>query len=390
LRAKVVDCLLGIFAFDEGNRVIDTAFFPKEEEVMADSVSRIRRGEIVGEVSEIVEGLLEKGYGELVFENSELAGSVSKEFSVETSFESPSRRGRHRRFNLCKLALEKDYVKSIKEFHRLVHGVTTLFAVKAIRKASGRRDLLISQAILTIDDLDKTFNLFSNRLREWYGYHFPELSSSVDKNEKYLRLIASLGRRNDFTVEKLAKEGATPEQAEAIAAAAESSMGAEMGEDDISEVQGFAKSLLVLYDSRNSLESYLDRAMKEVAPNIRGLVGPTLGARLISKVGGLKNLAKKSSSTIQLLGAEKALFRSLRTGTRPPKHGLIFQHKEVHKSPRWQRGKIARALAGKIAIAARLDAYGEKYTRESLRQEFEERVDEIRDKYSEPPSRRGK
>jgi nucleolar protein 56 len=390
LRATVVDCLLGIFAFDERNRVIDTAFFPKEDEAVADSVRRIQRGEIVGEVSEIVEGLLEKDYRELVFENAELARSVRKEFSVEASVERPSRGGRHLRFNLCRLASEKKYVKSLKEFRRVVHGVTTLLAVKAIREGSGRRDLIISQTILTIDDLDKTFNLFSNRIREWYGYHFPELSSSVDKNEKYLRLIASLGRRKAFTVEKLAEEGASPEQAEAIAAAAGSSMGAKIGEDDISEVQGFAKALLELYDFRNSLEGYLDRAMKEVAPNIRGLVGPTLGARLISKVGGLENLAKKSSSTIQLLGAEKALFRSLRTGTRPPKHGLIFQHGDVHKSPRWQRGKIARALAGKIAIAARLDAYGGKRRRESLRREFHERVEEIREKYSEPPSRRGK
>jgi nucleolar protein 56 len=156
------------------------------------------------------------------------------------------------------------------------------------------------------------------------------------------------------------------------------------------EIQGVARALLTLYNTRNNLERYLEKTMKEIAPNIDKLVGSTLGARLLAKGGGLKNLAKKSSSTIQVLGAEKALFRSLRTGTDPPKHGLIFQHNQVHKPPRWQRGKIARALASKLAIAARLDAYGGRYRGEELSDSFDERVKEIREKYAEPPSKRRK
>lgn len=381
MRATVVECIVGVFALDNDNRIVDTVFFHREKEEMVEAVRRIQRGEIVGEVVEIIKGLVRKGYRELLFENANLAVSVRKAFEVEVFIKNPSRGGKYLRSNLSRLTLEKGSVKNLEEYYRIIHEVTTLLAKKAVQEASSRRDLLISQTIFVIDDLDKTFNLFANRLREWYGYHFPELSRLVDKNEKYLKLIASLGRRDRFTVEKLTKESLTQAKSEAIQVVARSSIGAEIRKDDISKIQDFARALLKMYDSRNSLEIYLDGAMKEVAPNICKLVGPTLGARLIAKVGGLANLAKKSSSTIQVLGAEKALFRSLRTGTRPPKHGLIFQHREIHSSPRRQRGKIARALASKLAIAARLDAYGGKYMGEKLKEVFEERVEEIREKY---------
>ncbi|RLI16433.1 C/D box methylation guide ribonucleoprotein complex aNOP56 subunit, partial [Candidatus Bathyarchaeota archaeon] len=139
-----------------------------------------------------------------------------------------------------------------------------------------------------------------------------------------------------------------------------------------------------LYKLRESLEAYLDKAMEEVAHNTKALVGSLLGARLIAIAGGLTNLAKRPASTIQVLGAEKALFRSLKTGTRPPKHGIIFQHTFLHEAKKWQRGKIARALAGKIAIAARTDAFGGRYIGEELKADLEKRIEEIHEKYTEP------
>jgi len=129
----------------------------------------------------------------------------------------------------------------------------------------------------------------------------------------------------------------------------------------------------------------LDSVMDEVAPNTRALVGSLLGARLIALAGGLTNLAKLPASTVQVLGAEKALFRSLRTGTRPPKHGIIFQHSIIHEAKRWQRGKIARALAGKLTIATRIDAFGGKYVGDQLRVDLEKRIEEIKERYVEAP-----
>ncbi len=141
---------------------------------------------------------------------------------------------------------------------------------------------------------------------------------------------------------------------------------------------------------RQKLETYLDSVMEEVAPNIRVLVGSLLGARLIALAGGLNNLAKMPASTIQLLGAEKALFRSLKTGARPPKHGIIFQHSLIHEAKRWQRGKMARALAGKLAIAARTDAFSGKYAGDKLQTDLEKRISEIKERYNEPERPRAK
>lgn len=389
LKITIIEWLIGVFAIDEENKIIDTVFFPRNGEKMMDIIIKVQKGEIVEEVAKIVRDLIDKGYRSIIVENANLAKSIRENFDVEVSIENPSQIGKYLRKNVGKLAIEKGYIENLEEFNKIVHEITTLLSRKNIREKSSRRDLLTSQTILIIDDLDKTFNLFANRLKEWYGIHFPELNTIVNKNEKYLKLIASLGGRSNFTLEKLVEEELTPEQCKNILSVARSSIGAKIGKDDILEIQNFANALLTLYNTRNNLESYLEEVIKEVAPHIHKLVGPTLGARLIAKVGGLQNLAKKSSSTIQILGAEKALFRSLRTGTKPPKHGLIFQHNQVHMQPRWQRGKIARALASKLAIAARLDAYGGKYQGEELSKAFDERVKEIREKYSEPPSRRG-
>ncbi len=128
--------------------------------------------------------------------------------------------------------------------------------------------------------------------------------------------------------------------------------------------------------------------MIEVAPNMSSLVGPVLSARLISITGGLENLAKMPSSTLQVLGAEKALFRSLKTGSRPPKHGIIFQHPFVHQASRWHRGKVARVVSGKLSIAARIDAFGGEFMGERLKTEVKEKVDEIKKKYKTPPVKR--
>jgi nucleolar protein 56 len=125
--------------------------------------------------------------------------------------------------------------------------------------------------------------------------------------------------------------------------------------------------------------------MEEEAPNTKAVAGTLLGARLIAIAGSLQNLAMRPASTIQVLGAEKALFRSLKTGARPPKHGLIFQHALLHDAKRWQRGKIARVLAGKLAIAARIDAFGGKYVGDALKADINKRLAEIRERYKEPP-----
>lgn len=244
---------------------------------------------------------------------------------------------------------------------------------------------MVAQAIQTLDDLDKAINLMMTHAREWYGVHFPELDRLMEKQETFARLIVKLGIRDNFTAEKLEEEGIPEARAEGLAKTAEKSMGAELTQPDLAQIQALCKDMLELYDLRQNLETYMDKTMEEVAPNIKVLVGSLLGARLIAISGGISNLAKRPASTIQVLGAEKALFRSLKTGTRPPKHGMIFQHTLLHDAKRWQRGKLARALAGKLAIAARADAYGHRNIGETLKSSLDKRVEEIREKYAEPP-----
>jgi nucleolar protein 56 len=223
-----------------------------------------------------------------------------------------------------------------------------------------------------------------NHLREWYGIHFPEFDKLLDKHETYARLVKDLGNKDDFTSEKLQKEGIPSLKARQIVKAAENSMGADLTKADLIQIQNLSKSLLKLYNLRQNLEKYLEITMEKVGINIKTLTGSLLGARLIALAGGITKLAKMPASTLQVLGAEKALFRSLKTGSSPPKHGIIFQHPLLHEAKRWQRGKVARALAGKLTIAARADAFGGRYIGDELKTSLDNRIEEIREKYSQP------
>jgi nucleolar protein 56 len=224
-----------------------------------------------------------------------------------------------------------------------------------------------------------------SRIREWYGLHFPELDRLVEKHETYVRLVSRLERRENFTIENLRKEGLPENRSEQIAMTSAKSMGADLEEQDIVQLKLLCENTLRLYAMRQSLENYMDLVMEEVAPNIKALAGSLLGARLIAFAGGLINLAKMAASTLQILGAEKALFRSLKTGARPPKHGLIFQHPIIRDAERWQRGKMARAIAGKLSIAARTDAFSRKYIGDNLKAGLEKRIKDIQDRYEKPP-----
>ncbi|WP_455363712.1 hypothetical protein, partial [[Eubacterium] cellulosolvens] len=278
-------------------------------------------------------------------------------------------------------------ILDIEEYQRFIRQVTMEIARVSVAAAAAKRDLYAVQAVRAIDDIDKTVNLFAGRIREWYGLHFPELDRIVEKHDTYARLVADLGPRSNFTEEKLEKEGIPKDKIQQIAASARRSMGASFPEEDLEWLRSFCKDALELFRFREKAEAYVDGVMKETAPNTAAILGPLLTARLMSIAGGLENLAKMPASTMQVLGAEKALFRSLKTGARPPKHGVIFQYASIHQSPRWQRGKIARALSGKVAIAARLDAFGGDFMGDKLANDLEKKISEIHEKYKEPPVR---
>jgi nucleolar protein 56 len=385
MKATIIPTSFGVLAFNEENEVVDKVLFPNKPEEAAKVIVKVESGKIVDEVANLIKALQAKGYYNFVFENSSLAAEAKERLGVSVDVSRGTKAGELLRANVGKFAVETGFVKSQEEFDAWLHNLTIEITKLKVKGAVEKRDLVIAQAIQTLDDLDKTINLFMSHIREWYGIHFPELDRLLEKHETYARLVAELGNKENFTVDNLEKHGIPKTKAEQIIRKAETSMGAKLPETDLAQIQALCKNILSLYQLRQDLENYTDTVMEEVAPNTKAIVGSLLGARLIAIAGGLTNLARRPASTIQVLGAEKALFRSLKTGTRPPKHGIIFQHALLHDAKKWQRGKIARALAGKIAIAARMDAFGGRYIGEELKADLEKRIEEIREKYSEPP-----
>jgi nucleolar protein 56 len=254
-----------------------------------------------------------------------------------------------------------------------------------VTETSEGPDLHIVQAINSLDETDKIINLLSSRLREWYGLHFPELDNLIDAISGYSKLVLA-GRRDDLTQQTYLDAGFPDEKAEMLSLLQKKSRGGQISKENLAIVQSLAKQILALFELRNTLEKHIESQMEALAPNISGILGSSVGARMLARAGSLKRLSSMPASTIQVLGAEKALFRSLKTGSQPPKHGLLFQHPLVHAAPRWQRGKIARAIAAKAAIAARVDVYGQGRN-QTLFEKLNVRITEIGEKYKEPTER---
>jgi nucleolar protein 56 len=385
MKATIIESSFGLLAFDEENKPIATVLFPKKPQNAAKAIIKIETGKITDEVSSLVNALKDKGYNTFIFENAGLAKEVETKLGISVKLSKPSKAGELLRSKPETFAIKAGFIKDASEFSLWTHNITMEITKMRVKGAVEKRDLVVAQAIQSLDELDKTINMLMARVREWYGIHFPELDRLLEKHETYARLVVDLGSKDNFTVEELEKEDVPKSKSEAIAKVAEKSMGADLSEADLKQVQSLCKDILDLYKLREGLETYLDQTMEEVAPNMKCLVGSLLGARLIAVSGGLTNLAKRPASTIQVLGAEKALFRSLKTGARPPKHGLIFQHTLLHDAKKWQRGKIARAVAGKLAIAARADAFGHRSIGEELKAGMQKRIDEIHQKYEQPP-----
>lgn len=219
-------------------------------------------------------------------------------------------------------------------------------------------DTMIVQAIALLDDLDKELNTYAMRVKEWYGWHFPEMARIVADNMAYARVIMKMGMRTscqdtDFS-------DTLPEEIEAqLKVAAEISMGTEITDEDLENITMLADQVLSLSEYRIQLSEYLKNRMNAIAPNLTVLVGELVGARLISHAGSLMNLAKHPASTIQILGAEKALFRALKTKHDTPKYGLIYHASLIGQASNKSKGKIARMLATKAALGLRVDALGD-------------------------------
>lgn len=245
-------------------------------------------------------------------------------------------------------------------------------ARKKVQVAISSRDNLLIQSVGAVDEMNKASNLLFERLTEWYGMYFPEFRTP--EPSKYVEGVLLIDRHTPH-VEALEKTFGA--QAASIIGRMENSVGTKLSQEDLSQIQSLAVQIKLIWKLRDEIEAYEAKVAQELCPNMSYLAGPELAAKLVAQAGGLQRLASFPSSTIQVLGAEKALFKHLRSGSKPPKHGLLFQHPLIGKSPKKIRGKIARALAGKLAIAAKADALSHNFIAEKLKVQFEEHANRI-------------
>ncbi|MGC9780196.1 MAG: C/D box methylation guide ribonucleoprotein complex aNOP56 subunit [Candidatus Heimdallarchaeota archaeon] len=376
--------LIGPFILDDDGNIINTRDFKLDPKLVAKKLSAIDSGKGPKELDEI---LKEHKKDDIVVTDSKLNRILSSQgFKVISEFQNPIIRNFHKEIithiqNMGVFKTEKDYLKFLRE-------TSIALTRERVRAAAEKRDRLIVHAIETIDDTDKTTNLFANRLREFYGMHFPELVDAIENHNTFAIIVSKTGDKMNIDKKLLVDEIKLPDKkAETLLASRETSMGSNLLEQDIIIIQEQAKTLVDLFRRRHALEKWMEEAMTTVAPNICGVVSPLLGARLISLAGSLKALALCPSSKVQILGAEKALYRTIKTGAPPPKHGIIFQDPRLNQAKWWLRGKIARVLSGRLSIAARMDYFEADDKSKDLAKELSKKIEEVKIKYPDPPSR---
>ena len=287
-----------------------------------------------------------------------------------------------------KILVDSGFAKDENEAMEKLREFAMQLSSSKITEVSQSSDLHITQAINTLDETDRMINSIGSRMREWYGLHFPELDNLIDSVNGYSQIVLA-GKRENISKENFENAGFPESKVEMLSLVKEKSRGGDITEKNLGIVQTLAKQILDLFELRKTIEEHIEEQMAAELPNITAVLGAAVGARILAHAGSLKRLSSMPASTIQILGAEKALFRSLKTGANPPKHGILFQHAIVHAAPKWQRGKIARAVAGKAAIAARVDVYGAGLN-QTLLDKLNIRVQEIGKKYSQPTKKEPK
>ena len=362
--------ILGVYAVDEGGKLRAHIPFTRDPSEVADRLHSIASGELVEEEKALLKKVKPKKGEELYFDTKKEGYQIER----------PNPATRYIFKNEAELVRSGD-VDDIIAFKNAVALNLVRFAM---HEGVGRDRLatnaiealdvldkslnLLSEHIEALDVLDKSLNLLSERIREWYGVHFPELDQEVTDHERFVSLVLA-GERD-----VVAQSSGDP----TIVEYAGRSLGIKLAEADVTAVSGFAASLRELYTQRDAIGNYLDALMTELAPNVRTVAGANLGARIISISGGLERLARMPSSTVQILGAERALFKHLAKGSPSPKHGVIFQHPAIGHAPPKLRGKVARALAAKISLAAKMDFYSHEDHGEELKTALDEKVERIK------------
>jgi len=386
MKSYIADTLIGIFAFDEAGNILNFNDFNGNHEKIIEFYNAIEN-EVVHEIYEnFLFELKNSGFYEFIFDNKKLVTITSQKLGYNADFKKMSVELKEFRLNLedqlKKVGIKMTREEILTQYKKISEELTK----KQVSQASGHSDNIIIHVITVIDMIKKSVSLFSSHLREWYGLHFPELTDKiVDDNVLLAKLISILGSRDKFTFDNISKNFDIKEsKIKALEQYALDSMGANF---DLKLIQDYANQIISLDSYRQQLETYLEELMVKTAPNVNALVGSLIGAKLIAKAGSLQKLAYMPASKIQLLGAEKALYRFLKTGEKRPKHGLLFQWNQIRSAKPWLRGKIARVVAGKIGLSVKVDYFSGKFIGGDYSKEIEQKIKEIENKYPNPPKR---
>ena len=373
---SVVLTEVGVAAFDEGGRLVASKRF----EDATRSYRLLKSGAVPDEVRQFIEKL--RSFN-LVTANDASVVAVLRQAGFISSL-MPEDQQQFVQDTKPTYIVNSGFANNEAEAQQALRDFAISLSSSRVKEASERLDLHIIQSINALDELDKIINTVGARLREWYGLHFPELDNLLQSLVAYAEIVSRAGLRQNITSEILQAAGMQDKKVEVMLDAAGRSKGGDMTPENLAIVKSLATQVISQSDLRRVLADHIEVSMEAVAPNVKEMLTATVGARIVAKAGSLARLAMLPASTIQVLGAEKALFRALKTGARPPKHGLLFQHPLIHSAPKWQRGKIARAVASKVAIAARIDYYRHAGKDSTISDKLNTRITEIREKYKEP------
>ncbi len=366
--------LNGVYLVDNKGKINDFESFSKTPKSSVKSLIKLENGKLPYELKRILERhpdlsfyseyeLKDKNIFQFIFPNE---GGISF---------------RKNHFNNLEKALISE-----EEYRKKQKSILQELARYKVTSLLGEKDKLIIHSVYSLNEFDETINLFLERIREWYSIHFPESVAAIPDNKNFIEFVIKVGNKAQYIEKKNLLSYESTLNNEII----ERSLGVELASEDLSQIREIAELIDILYKKKDILENYITNLVNEVAPNTSKVATPIIAAKLISHAGGLKNLSGKPSSTIQLMGAEKALFRHIKTGADPPKYGIILQNPDISKAQWWQKGKIARTLASKIAIAARVDNAGGEFIGDKLREDLLKRISEIERKYPNAPPKKEK
>ncbi|KIR35363.1 nucleolar protein 58 [Cryptococcus deuterogattii 99/473] len=298
----------------------------------------------------------------LVVSDPKLAGTINKTLSIPVLSDSSTQDlYRGIRQQLASLLGGVDQ----KDLNTMSLGLGHSLSRFKLKFSTDKVDTMVIQAIALLDDLDKEINIYAMRVKEWYGWHFPEMAKIIVDNIAFARVVKAMGFRTNAVTTDFSL--LLPEDLEAtLKSAAELSMGTEISDSDMAHIHSLCDQVISISEYRTQLSEYLRNRMQAIAPNLTALVGELVGARLISHAGSLMNLAKHPASTVQILGAEKALFRALKTKHDTPKYGLIYHASLIGQAPQKLKGKMARMVATKAALSIRVDALSDADSRSDV------------------------